>query len=82
MCAKGYIARPSQRVLIAGVPSWKPDLSADSDELTQRVTRLRQQSEALDDARSAAERGRNLIEQMKRDADDLYKALTSGKPPR
>jgi hypothetical protein len=64
------------------MPSWKPDLSADCDELTQRVTRLRRQSEALDNARSAADRGRNLIEQMKRDADDLYKALTSGKPPK
>jgi hypothetical protein len=82
MCAKWYIARPSQRVLIVGMPSWKPDFSADSDELAQRVTRLRQRSEALDDARSDADRGRNLIEQMKRDADDLYKALTSGKPPK
>jgi methyl-accepting chemotaxis protein len=62
--------------------SWKPDLSADGDELAQRVARLRQQSEALEEARSAAEQGRDLIDQMKEDAEDVYKALTFDKPPR
>jgi hypothetical protein len=63
-----------------GMASWKPDLSADGDELAQRVARLRQQSEALEKARSAAEQGRDLIDQMKQDADDVYKALTFDKP--
>ena len=65
--------------LYPAVSSWKPDPSY-SDELAQRVARLRQQSEALEQARRAGEQGRDLIDQRKRDADDLYKALSSGKP--
>jgi hypothetical protein len=59
--------------------SWNPDL-ADIDELARRVARIRQQCDALDNARDTAARQRDVIGHMKHDDDAMYNALASGKP--
>jgi hypothetical protein len=46
-------------------------------ELTERVERIRKLCDDLEKALGAADRQRELISQMKRDADDVYKALVA-----
>jgi hypothetical protein len=55
--------------------------SADAEEVAARVARIRQLCDDLEKALGAADEQRALIAQMKRDADDVYLALTA-KPSR
>lgn len=56
--------------------SLKPSLD-ENVELSARVQRIRQLCDDLEKALGAADRQRELIARMKRDAEDVYKALTS-----
>jgi hypothetical protein len=58
------------------MPSLKPTLT-DATELAQRIARIRQLCDDLSIALNSADKQRELISQMKRDADDVYKALTT-----
>jgi hypothetical protein len=54
----------------------KPTL-AETNEITQRIERIRRLCDDLSTALDSADKQRELLAQMKRDADDVYKALTS-----
>ncbi len=54
----------------------KPTLS-EHNELTERIARIRRLCDDLSTALSSADTQRELIAQMKRDADDVYKVLTA-----
>ena len=56
--------------------SLKPSLN-ETNEITLRIERIRKLCDALDKAVDAADKQRALLAQMKRDADDVYKALTA-----
>ena len=60
------------------MPSWNPSFT-DSEELAQRVARIRQHCDDLENALGAGAQQRNLLIKIKRDADDVYRALTSAK---
>ena len=54
----------------------KPTVS-ETTELAQRIARIRQLCDDLSTALNSADQQRELIAQMKKDADDVYKALTA-----
>ncbi len=54
----------------------KPTVS-ETTELAQRIARIRQLCDDLSTALNSADQQRELIAQMKKDADDVYKVLTS-----
>lgn len=54
----------------------KPILS-ETSELAARIARIRKLCDDLSAAVSANEQQRELLDQMKQDADDVYKALTT-----
>jgi hypothetical protein len=61
-------------------PKPSPEPLSDNDELALRVARIQQCCAALQTARAAAAEQRDLISRKKQDAEDMYSALTSGKP--
>ena len=54
----------------------KPTVS-ETTELAQRIARIRQLCDDLSTALNSADQQRELIAQMKKDADDVYKVLTA-----
>ena len=56
--------------------SLKPTLS-ETNELAERIARIRRLCDDLGTALDSADKHRELVAQMKRDADDVYKALTA-----
>jgi len=54
----------------------KPTVS-ETTELAQRIARIRQLCDDLSTAPNSADQQRELIAQMKKDADDVYKVLTA-----
>jgi hypothetical protein len=67
---KGETDRKIRRV------SLRPTLN-ETNELAQRIARIRRLCDDLGTALDSADKQRELLAQMKRDADDVYKALTS-----
>jgi hypothetical protein len=61
-------------------PKPLPEPLSDNDELAVRVARIQQCCEDLQAARDAAAQQRDLISQKKQDAEDIYRALSAGKP--
>ena len=49
---------------------------SDSEELARRVARIRHYCNELENALGAGAEQRNLLVKIKRDADDVYRALT------
>jgi hypothetical protein len=58
--------------------SWSLKVS-DSEELAQRVARIRQYCDELEKALGAGAQQRNLLVKIRRDADDVYRSLTAAK---